>query len=196
MKRDFTHDQRVSSVAFSPNRRWIATAGGGGGMIWDAATGNELLAIGEDVIDCVAFSPDSLRIATANGDGTVKIWDSKTGKELLSVPAHKGFVYVNSVVFSPDGRKLVTAGSDVGAMVWDAVTGQLLLTLRGVGHGDLALSVAFSSDGRRIAVGSSGTVHIYTTDIRELLDIAARTVTRELSSEECQRYFRGACPAW
>jgi WD40 repeat protein len=58
------------------------------------------------------------------------------------------------------------------------------------------LAVAFSQDGKRLATASrDGTVQVYALDPRELLNLARSRVTRDFTSEECQRYFQSAtCP--
>src|SRR5262249_47367131 len=83
------------SLAFSPNGKRLATASttwdntknayvAGEVKVWDAQTGQELLALQGDINTlCLAFSPDGKRLAGAE-DKTVKIWDAQTGQELLT----------------------------------------------------------------------------------------------------------------
>ena len=86
----------------------------------------------------------------------------------------------------------MTGSVDNTAKIWDAKTGQELFTL--TGHDDVVRSVAYSADGRRIVTaGGDGTVQIYTTDMGELLEIAKSRVTRQLTSEEKERY---GVPYW
>jgi WD40 repeat protein len=106
---------------------------------------------------------------------------------------------VKGVTFSRDGKRLATASGDpianVGdAKVWDAKNGKELLTLRG--HSHAVFSVAYSPDGKRLATASSDrTVQVYAIDIHELLDLARSRVTRDLTPEECKRYFQTEkCP--
>jgi WD40 repeat protein len=78
--------------------------------------------------------------------------------------------------------------------VWDAVSGQELFTFKG--HTLYVNSVAWSLDGKRLATASSdGTVRIYAMDVRLLLDLARKRVTRDLTPDECKRYFQAErCP--
>jgi WD40 repeat protein len=74
-------------VAFSPDGKRLATAGGEGAVkIWDAATGQELGALKghSDGIRSVVFSPDGKRLATGSADGTARLWDAATEQEVLS----------------------------------------------------------------------------------------------------------------
>ena len=95
---------------------------------------------------------------------------------------------------SPDGKRLATASSDQSAKVWDAASGQDLFTFKG--HTLYVNSVAWSLDGKRLATASSdGTVQIYAMDVRLLLDLARKRVTREFTPDECKGYFQSEkCP--
>jgi WD40 repeat protein/tRNA A-37 threonylcarbamoyl transferase component Bud32 len=137
------HSYAVSSVAFSPDGKRLASAGREL-KVWDAQTGQELLSFkGQPGASSVAFSPDGKRLAAAYRD-TVRVWDVQTGQELLALK--RGAV---NVTFSPDGKRLASAGGwNPWVKVWDVQTRQELLSLK-----DYASSVAFSPDGKRLASG-------------------------------------------
>jgi WD40 repeat protein len=156
---------RIRSVAFSPDGKRLASAGGGmvsagGGTIkvWDAETGQELHTFPSGGFSvAVAFSPDGRRIAGAgtppidgdgpSGSGEIKVWDAETGRELLTLQGHTG--EVSNVAFSPDGQRLASgAFLDPTLRVWDAQTGQQLLVLKGRGS-----NLAFSRDGHWLVAG-------------------------------------------
>ena len=140
----------------------------------------------------VAFSPDGKRFATASGDQTAKEWDAESGKELLTLRGHSGSVF--GVAYSPDGKRLATASGDQTAKVWDAESGKEMLTLSN--HSNAVNSVVYSPDSKRLATASDdSTVQVYALDPRELLDLARGRVTRNLTPDECKRYFpSGTCP--
>lgn len=143
-------------------------------------------------VDSVAFSPDGKRLATASNDQTAKVWDAESGKELLTLRGHLDAV--SGVTYSPDGKHLATTSDDQTAKVWDAESGQELLTLRG--HSDRVSEVVWSSDGKHLATASNDCdVRIYAMDIHELLKLARSRITRDLTPEECKRYFQTEkCP--
>ena len=149
------HVDGVTAVAWSPDGSRIVTGSGGGVLVWDAVTGEELLSLERSSqVDSVAWSPDGSRIATASDDATIRVLDAVTGVELLSLERIR---LVRSVAWSPDGSR-IAAGSAGDVRVLDAVTGVELLSLE---LSRLVRSVVWSPDGRRIVAGSAGGVRVW-----------------------------------
>jgi hypothetical protein len=111
----------VTGVTFSPDGRRLATASKDQtARLWDAATGQQILALKghRGGVMGVVFSPDGRRLATASRDETARVWDAFTGQELLTLKGPT--VGFTGVAFSPDGRRLATASEDQTARVWEA----------------------------------------------------------------------------
>jgi WD40 repeat protein len=121
-----SHDGLVSSIAFSPDGRRIASGSHDNTIrVWDAAIGEAVAGpfIGHTgPVNSVAFLPDGQRIASASQDGTIRVWNVATG-EIVVGPFTIG--YTSHVAFSPDGQHVASL---FGWMirVWDAATGELV----------------------------------------------------------------------
>ena len=97
----FLSSGAVTSVAYSPCGKWIASGGGYGYntvRIWDAATGAPVgspLSGHDGWVYSVCFSPDGKKIASGAKDKTVRIWDAATGAAVGS--PLRGHRYVPSL---------------------------------------------------------------------------------------------------
>ena len=147
------HGDRVNSISFSPDGRWLASAGKTEVLLWElAAPGQPApspLLTGEPVFS-LAFGPDSRTLAVGYADGRIRLWDVATRQASeLTGPGEDR--QANSLAFSRDGHWLASARMDRRVVVWDVSTSQpMTLT----GHTDSVESVAFSTDGSLLASGS------------------------------------------
>jgi WD40 repeat protein len=152
----------MSSVAFSPDGKWLASAGEEHLIrLWDLQTNTEVRRFEghRAFIRTVEFSPDGKLLASAGDDEGAFLWDTATGKELRRIGKHtNGF---RLAAFSPDGRTLVSSGFDERIGLWDAATGKQLHLFRA--HPRVPYSVAFSPDGKTLASGGDkeGTIRLW-----------------------------------
>lgn len=128
-------------------------------------------------------------LATASEDASAKVWSVESGKAFFGLSGHRN--NVNAVAWSANGERLATGSDDWTTKVWDARTGRQLLTL--AGHQGKVLSVAWSADGTRLAAAGADHGHwllqVYAMDIKTLMALARKRVTRNLSPEECRKYL-------
>ncbi|HTB96600.1 MAG TPA: c-type cytochrome domain-containing protein [Terracidiphilus sp.] len=159
------HSDFVRSLAFSPDGKLLAAAGGspqqfGEIKIWNVETHQLLRTIQghKDCIYSVAWSPDGKLIASGSYDKLVKLWDAASGKETLTLQDHIDAVF--AVAFSPDGKRLATASQDRTVKIWNVATGKRLYSLSDASDG--LTSIAFSPTGDEIAaVGYDKTIYIW-----------------------------------
>ena len=103
------HTFEVRSVAFSPDGRTLASAGGsyqrreepGEAKLWDLSQGrvrHELVGH-TGMVWSIAFSPDGATLATGSWDKTARLWDASTGRTRSVLEGHTG--PIRCVAFSP-----------------------------------------------------------------------------------------------
>ena len=148
-------------LAFSPNGRYLATAGFGFVVrVRDATTGEEVQTLKDHTwpIYGIAFSPDGRHLASGSADSTVRIWDWTTG-EALRVLQPKHGARVEWVAFSRDGQRLATAGLDRTIKVWDTQNWKLLHERHD--PTGAVQCVVFDRDRRLVWGSTDGTVKVW-----------------------------------
>jgi len=146
------HSGSVTSVAFSPNGKYVLTGSGDKtAKLWDAATGAEVRTFTghRDSVVSVVFSPDGKYVLTGSYDNTAKLWDAATGKELRTFGGQNP---ADVAVFSPDGKYVLTGYSD--AILWETASGAQLRTFSKQDSWAIA-ALAFSPDGKYVIAGSA-----------------------------------------
>ena len=147
------HTDRVTSVAWSPDGRRIASGSLDKTVqVWDVVTGSQAYTHHDHSkgVTAVAWSPDGKHIASGSFDKTVQVWNAVTGNILYTYRGHTDTV--SSLAWNPVWRtgypspgwdalpggqvmtdsQLIASGSfDKTVQVWNATTGDVLYTYRG-----------------------------------------------------------------
>lgn len=181
------HKDAISSVKFSPDGQWLASASNDATVrIWHALTGQHELTLesaatpisgyggGKEKkvfwpghkagISDIAWAPNSRYLASASDDMQVLIWDvfnpNPQKKVTTRLAGHTGYVF--SVAFSPDGATLASASYDETVKLWDVKKGTCLYTL--AEHRDIVTSVDFNREGTLLITASmDGAIIIWDT---------------------------------
>ncbi|TJZ54247.1 hypothetical protein FCH28_13815 [Streptomyces piniterrae] len=156
------HPDKVSSVAFSPDGKLLATSSSDTLRLWHVGTRKQFgkpLTDPTGVISSLAFSPDGKLLASSSFGQVVQLWDVNTRTQGKPLTGYAEAVL--SVAFSPDGKLLAASdargdasASAYAASLWDVATRKQLGKPL-IGHTVPVWSVAFSPDGKLLATGSN-----------------------------------------
>jgi WD40 repeat protein len=155
----------LDSVALTPNKAELATAGGEKGkevVFWSTFDfrGRVVQTIRDfpDPLTAVALSPDGKQLAAGSIAGTVHVVNVATPSERRSLNGHSA--EVRCVAFSPDGKTLASGGVDGVVRLWDPATGKPVRIMHW--HRHVVLCLAFSPDNKFLASGGAdGAVRVW-----------------------------------
>ena len=153
------HTQYIAGIAFSPNKKLIATGSADKtARLWNAHTGENIKTYKghTHTVYTPVFSPDGNKLATRCNDSALRLWDISTGKNIITHQREKQSV---NFTFSPDSQTLAL-GSDAGEVsLWNTNTGEKIKTF--AGHSSYVYSPLYSSDGNTIVTRGKGSVRMW-----------------------------------
>jgi WD40 repeat protein/DNA-binding SARP family transcriptional activator len=174
------YPSNVMSIYFSPDGRWLATAGGTlleGIFLQDISTiPDENLASSsfsaveplmvpaahDSVIHDFAFSLYESLMATGSQDGTAKIWRLSPDRADLQLTISGHTTDVRAIALSPDGSKLATASRDGTVRIWDITPAGTSEWFTWAAHADMVYRSALTLDGKYMATASTdGTAKVW-----------------------------------
>src|SRR5262249_50025683 len=134
--------ERIESVAFSPDGKFLAVTGGDPGrfgevQIW-AVAGRKLklsVPVTFDTVYGGSWSPDGTRVAFGCTDNTLRAIDAKSGKQVLFQGAHSDWVL--NTVFSADSSHLVSVSRDRSMKLTEVATQRFVDNITSITPGAL-----------------------------------------------------------
>ncbi|EXL92615.1 hypothetical protein FOIG_14355 [Fusarium odoratissimum NRRL 54006] len=120
-----------------------------------AADWNSCLQVLEghkELVNAVAFSPDSKLLISTSNDRSIRAWHWDTGECIHEFKDQQNPIC--SSAMSPDGRTVATASNSGVICIWSLTTGSCLATL-GAEFSDTISSIAFSPNSKSIYTLSS-----------------------------------------
>ncbi|HEY3026637.1 MAG TPA: WD40 repeat domain-containing protein, partial [Pyrinomonadaceae bacterium] len=162
-----TMGRTVTSVAFSPDGRTLATGGVESKSNLDLAALSGAPQKGQKKNSAKPTDPEEMmKNIKFEAIGQVVLWDVATGREIGALKGHgKG---VTQVAFSRDGRLLASSSTDNTIRIWDVATQRELRTL--TGHSSNIDSLDFSPDSSLLAsAGDDGGTFLWDANTGEHL---------------------------
>ena len=191
-----TMGRSVTSLAFSPDGRILATGGVESkanidiAAMMSGAMNQQKQKKGSKQPD----PADMMKDLKVEAIGQVQLWDVASGNEIGALKGHSRGVV--KVAFSRDGKMLASGGSDNTIRIWDVEARRELRTM--AGHTSSIESMDFSPDGRMLAsAADDGSTFLWDTKTGEhLLTLISLDDGAEWMVVTPQGLFDGTPASW
>lgn len=162
------HKSNTTHVAFSPDGRWLLSAGNEGVVcLWDMNERKRVTTLGDNYsyIGGVAWAHSGQSFAFTSGK-VISVYDVRTGERKQVDADDYKFIY--NITFVPDDASILAAHEDGCVRMWDAEKLTVVRTF--AGDCGYAYDAAVSSDGKLVLGGfKKGQAYLWKADSGELL---------------------------
>ncbi|MBL8890021.1 MAG: hypothetical protein JNL67_08585 [Planctomycetaceae bacterium] len=171
VKRDYgqVHSDTILAVEYSPDGKWLATAGADKlCRLHDPQTGAmvKILEGHTHFVQSLSWQNQAQQLATASADKTIKTWDVETGERRQSIT---GFgKEISAIAYVGDTEQLISVSLDGQARMHRGDNAQLVRNY--THHPQPLYAVSLSPDGQRLIVGDhDGSIRIYQVEDSKLI---------------------------
>lgn len=154
------HTMGVTTLAFSPDGKWIATGAYDNAVIlWNVETGEEIrrMTAHQSPVMEVGFSPDGRKVISCDQNGGVLGWDASAGTTVFALNVHS---LCRQIAFTRDGQRWAIGvaetaedSNDARIELRSSITGVLVKTIKTDWAGFTALTI--THDGKLVASGGA-----------------------------------------
>jgi len=154
----FRHDFSMT-VSFSPDGKYLATAGGDiQARVWEVEGQKEVATLPhQNMVRWAAFTGNGQQVLTAGDDGTVRLWEALSGHELTRI-THDEEAEQYSEASSNSSGKYIVVGAGRRVSLWESATGRVS---RRLVHKTAVADVTFSHDGKLLATCDTTTARVW-----------------------------------
>lgn len=154
---EFEHPRQVSSVAFSPDGKFLATGCDDNiARIFNLEIRQEIVRFEHELgVLSVSFSPDGKFLATGSAYEEARLFNLETKQQVAEFNLRTDVYVCNTVSFSPDGMFLATGWEKGGARIFNLETKQIASTL------DFGRFSVFCPVGNYVACSGGGKTQIF-----------------------------------
>ncbi|OAQ35071.1 HET-E protein, partial [Linnemannia elongata AG-77] len=148
------HTHGITSIAFSPDDRWIASSSFDRTVkLWDSRSGALISSFVShiDCVSCVRFLPTGPYIASASYDRTLRLWEINALR--TGFDSHDTADLQFCAAYSPDGQQLITGSQKNPIRQFNANSGEVDFVFPDRLYNIYCL--AFSPNGLQLAIGGS-----------------------------------------
>ena len=172
----------VTSIAFRPDGKTLASLNGGGApteihlggdmsiRLWEVESRKQIAVAQHHnpSVASVTLSPDGELLAVGCHNGVVDLWDVRNKKRIDSLRGHAAMV--QCVVFSPDGRLLASSAAE-HAHLWNIRDRKKIAVFE---HTAIVESMSFGHDGKTLACVDDTCIRLWNTRRKRAISVLGR----------------------